>query len=256
MAVRVKYLQVLKDKLVPRRASAWLALPALLFMWAAPVSATETTETTETAETAESGVVVPQRAELPEAIQLPAVPDQAERPAVPDVTLESGWLLVDEESGTERLVPEPPLIGPAEILYTGRFRYPGAEPATGLRIEIPVPEGVHYVAGSATGPGAAVTYSVDGVVFAPAGQLRVPTREEERQEDVQASPRRAAPEDYGFIRWDLPGAFPPGAAGLVSFRARPMIDEPGRDMPVVDDGAARSPESESVADEAPPQEAP
>jgi len=242
MVVRVKLLQVLKDKFVSPRAWAWLVLLSLLCMATGPAVATESVDPAASA--------VPEAAEAPEAPEAPELFETPpELPAVPDVMLESGWLLVNEESGTEQLVPEPPPVGSAELLYTGRFDYLGAEPATGLRIEISVPEGVHYVAGSATGPGAVVTYSVDGVVFAPAGQLDIPARRETLQEGVRAPPRPATPEDYGFIRWDLPGEFPPGAAGLVSFRARPMIDESDREMP-------GSPESESVAVEAPPEEAP
>jgi len=186
-------------------------------------------------------------------------------PALLELTLESGWLLVDEEDGTERLVPEPPPLGTTEILYTARFRYLGAEPVAGLRIEIPMPEGVHYVAGSATGPGATVSYSVNGVVFAPAGELSVPTDQETLQarpadqetlharptdpEISQAAPRRADPEDYGHIRWELPGEFPPGAAGLVSFRARPVVDvaDPAPMAGSADDPAAVRQDAEDLS---------
>ncbi|NGX16824.1 hypothetical protein [Wenzhouxiangella sp. XN24] len=241
--MRVKLLQVLGDERVRRRAPAWPALLARPFMAAVlMVAAFMAVAFMAVAFMAVAFMaVVPAAATESADPAASVVPEMVEaRPgllAVADVRLESGWLLVDEENGTERLVPEPPPVGSAEILYTGRFRHLGAEPATGLRIEIPVPEGVHYVAGSATGPGAVVTYSVDGVVFAPAGELDLPVTEEPRQEDLQedlqddlqqdlqSPPRRATAEDYAFIRWDLPGEFPPGAAGLVSFRARPMVDE-------------------------------
>lgn len=129
-------------------------------------------------------------------------------PATPVVTLESGWIEAGESGADARIVGSPPTDGPPERIYTGRFHYRGDAPARGLRIVLPVPVGMRYIGGSATGPGAQLSYSVDGGrSFAPAEEL-------------------PAPEDYTHIRWDLPGRYAPGTRGLVSFRAIRRADGP------------------------------
>lgn len=134
----------------------------------------------------------------------PAVPVPA--PATPVVTLESGWIAADESGANARIVDRPPADGPREHIYTARFHYRGDAPALGLRIVLPVPPGMRYIGGSATGPGAQLSYSVDGGrSFAPADDA-------------------LPPEDYTHIRWDLPGRYAPGTRGLVSFRAIPRAD--------------------------------
>jgi len=126
--------------------------------------------------------------------------------ATPVVTLESAWIATDASGADARVVAGPPTDGPAQRIYTGRFHYRGEAPARGLRIVLAVPPGMRYINGSATGPGAQLSYSVDGGrSFAPAGELPVP-------------------EDCTHIRWDLPGRYAPGTRGLVSFRAVPRTD--------------------------------
>jgi len=129
------------------------------------------------------------------------------QPARPRVMLEPGWLTLEPATGRRRLVAGVPAEAAEddaiERVYTGRFRLEGAESATGLRIVIEIPRGLHYVAGSATGPRAEISFSADGGrSFGPPDELAVTT-------------------DYTHIRWDLPGEFAPGTAGLVTFRARP-----------------------------------
>ena len=126
---------------------------------------------------------------------------RAETPAEPRVAVESAWVVAREDGG-ERLAAERPPDGAVAQLFTLRFRHEGAEPAASLRIVHPVPAGTRFVPGSATGPGATLSYSVDGgrTFAAP-----------------DALPELAA---VTHIRWDLPGTLPPGLAGLVSFRVR------------------------------------
>jgi hypothetical protein len=145
-------------------------------------------------------------------------------PAKPDVVVESAWLVMDADSTLLRVSATPPeeaadaAGGGGEQLFTARFRYRGEAPAHGLRIVLAVPAGLRYVAGSATGPGVELSYSVDGgEAFAPAGELLAPVD----PADPEAGMRAARAEDYSHIRWDLPGIFAPGVTGLVSFRASP-----------------------------------
>ena len=125
----------------------------------------------------------------------------AESPAEPRVAVESAWVVAREDGG-ERLVTELPADGAVEQLVTLRFRHEGTEPAAGLRIVHPVLAGTRFVPGSATGPGATLSYSVDaGRTFAAPGEL-------------------ADSAEVTHIRWELAGEVPPGLAGLVSFRVR------------------------------------
>lgn len=159
----------------------------------------------------------------PAEIQLPPPPP----PAIPRVVLEPGWLTVDPATGSTRLVAGVPAEAAEddmmERVYTGRFRHESVEPATGLRIVIEIPRGLHYVAGSATGPRAEISVSADGGrSFAPPGELMLAADPAAGNGPATAAaPRKAQPADYTHIRWDLPGEFAPGTAGLVAFRARP-----------------------------------
>lgn len=140
---------------------------------------------------------------LAASVLLPSHAD-AQEAAEPRVTVESAWVVTGGEDARERLAMEPGPEIMAERLYTLRFRYEGLEPAAGLRIVHEIPAGARYVAGSALGPGAEVHYSEDGGrSFAAAEEL-------------------SGPANYTHIRWILPGAHPPGTAGLVSYRARPQ----------------------------------
>lgn len=151
---------------------------------------------------------------LDEAAPVDAAPPVPEDAAV---TLERGWLVPDRETERLRLAGTPPAADDGTtadaagltLLLTGRFRHAGADTAQGLRITLPVPDGLRYVPGSATGPGAQVEYSVDGGLnFAPARAVAA-----------------AVPDELTHIRWSVAGEFPPGTTGLVSFEAV-TIDAP------------------------------
>ena len=151
-----------------------------------------------------------------EPIPLEPVPVEAR------VEIESAWIVSDETGARRLSAVLPPGAEQAERLYTGRFRHVGVTPAELLEIILPVPAEMRYVAGSATGPGAVVEYSVDGGQrFAPPAGLRIPTVGAETAPG--SGSRQALPEDYTHVRWRLLGRFPPGTTGLVSFRALPRI---------------------------------
>jgi hypothetical protein len=148
---------------------------------------------------------------------LAPAPAYGEDPARPKVAIEAAWLIAAHDEGGQMLVPGPPPDGALERLYTARFRHEGENPADGLQIILAIPDGEHYIAGSATGPGAEIAYSVDGgQTFDAPAALVLPVDDA----DGGARARRAGPVDYSHIRWMLPGTHPPGRAGLVSFRAR------------------------------------
>lgn len=170
-----------------------------------------------------AGSAQPAESGATEASGAPEEPGPPTEPfAEPRALLESAWLVSDEAAGSERLVSGPQPPGARERVYTARFRYEGDSTAGGLQITVAIPADIRYVADSAMGPGARISYSVDGGRnFAPPGELSLPAE----PDDPQSPARRARADDYTHIRWYLPGRFLPGTAGLVSFRARTA--EPG-----------------------------
>jgi uncharacterized repeat protein (TIGR01451 family) len=106
---------------------------------------------------------------------------------------------------------------PGDVLeYVLVYTNQGDELATNAVIEDPVPKGTRFIANSAAGEGAEITFSNDnGKSFAPAVKLtyevKLPSGAVER--------RVATPSEYTNIRWTIPRV-PPGASGKVSFRVR------------------------------------
>ena len=106
---------------------------------------------------------------------------------------------------------------PGDVLqYVLLYANQGDETATNAVIEDPVPKGTTFVANSAEGDGAAITFSNDGgKTWAPAVKLtyevKLPSGAVER--------RVATPSEYTNIRWTI-SRVPAGASGKVSFRVR------------------------------------
>jgi hypothetical protein len=153
----------------------------------------------------------------------------AQAPAGPRMVLESAWVVPAEGGAGERLVIGPRPEGPAERLYTLRFRHEGEAPLAVLQLVHPLPAGEEYVPHSATGPRAEISYSVDGGrTFGGPDALRRPAAHDD---PAQSAERAATPADYSHIRWEIPGPHPPGLAGLVSFRTRSAPVPPVEDAP-------------------------
>jgi uncharacterized repeat protein (TIGR01451 family) len=76
----------------------------------------------------------------------------------------------------------------------------------------PVPEHMRYVADSAVGPGAEVSYSIDGgKSFDQAANLRV--------QGTDGQPRAAVATDYTHIRWALKNPLKVNSMAFLRFRA-------------------------------------
>jgi uncharacterized repeat protein (TIGR01451 family) len=106
---------------------------------------------------------------------------------------------------------------PGDVLeYVLVYTNQGDEPATNAVIEDPVPKGTRYIANSAAGDGAEITFSNDnGKSFAPAVKLTYQTR----LPSGAVEHRVVTPSEYTNIRWTIPRV-PAGAGGKVSFRVR------------------------------------
>lgn len=92
----------------------------------------------------------------------------------------------------------------------------GDSPAVDAVIEDPIPKGTTYLANTATGAGAEITFSSDGgETFAPPVKLTY----EYRLPSGAVEKRVATPAEYTHVRWILKSV-PPGATGTVAFRVK------------------------------------
>jgi uncharacterized repeat protein (TIGR01451 family) len=111
-----------------------------------------------------------------------------------------------------KLIPADRVAPGDRVIYTLEVRNTGATVLDSPTVSHPVPEHMRYLADSAVGPGAAVSYSVDG------------GRHFDRAENLKVSgadgrPRPAAAADYTDIRWQLKNSLKANSVAFVRFRA-------------------------------------
>jgi uncharacterized repeat protein (TIGR01451 family) len=98
------------------------------------------------------------------------------------------------------------------VIYTLEVRNTGATALDAPTVTYPIPEHMHYVADSAVGPGAEVSYSVDGGHrFGRADNLKTP--------GADGKPRLAVAAEYTDIRWQLKNSLKADSVAFVRFRA-------------------------------------
>ncbi len=98
------------------------------------------------------------------------------------------------------------------VLYTLEVRNTGKVPVASPTVMNPIPAHMTYVADSATGPGADVSYSVDGGhLFDRPENLRVI--------DGEGRLRAAKASDYTHIQWKLKITLKPKSVAFTRFRA-------------------------------------
>jgi uncharacterized repeat protein (TIGR01451 family) len=110
-----------------------------------------------------------------------------------------------------RFVPARLLEQGQVVYYTLRITNQSTVPLRNVAVVQPVPANTTYLADSASGPGAAVSFSVDGgKTFGPADSLMI---------ESEGSTQRARAGQYTHIRWQLRNPLAPGATALARFRA-------------------------------------
>jgi uncharacterized repeat protein (TIGR01451 family) len=114
----------------------------------------------------------------------------------------------------KKLVPTTQAASGDTLVYNLTYSNKGDEAATDAVIDNPIPKGSSYVAGSATGSGADITFSVDdGKTFAKPEVLM--------SEVMLMSGTKvrspASPDDYTHVRWTI-RQVPAGSGGKVSFK--------------------------------------
>ena len=126
---------------------------------------------------------------------------------------------VAEQKGgvrTTRMVPAAS-VSPGDVVeYVLTYANEGDAPALGAKVDDAIPKGTTYLAGTASGDGAEITFSSDGgKTFAPPVKLTY----EIRLPSGAVEKRIATPDQYTHVRWTLKSV-PPGATGKVAFRVK------------------------------------
>jgi uncharacterized repeat protein (TIGR01451 family) len=128
--------------------------------------------------------------------------------AIAEVELKSG----DHGHEVLKLIPADRVVPGDRVLYTLEVRNAGATGVDSPSVTYAVPDHMKYVADSAVGPGAEVSYSVDGGhSFDNSGNLHVP--------GIDGRLRPAAAADYTHLRWRLKNTLKANSVAFVRFRA-------------------------------------
>ena len=111
------------------------------------------------------------------------------------------------------LVPADKVVPGDLVIYTLEARNEGPMSVDAPTVVQPVPAHMMYVAESATGPGAFITFSVDhGNSFDTPENLKVAAQD--------GKMRRAVAADYTHIRWQLRSLVKANSVAFLRFRAR------------------------------------
>ncbi len=142
---------------------------------------------------------------------LPAMAMAAANVAV-SITAEKEVVVTESGKKVTKAIPAGEFVPGDTIIYTITYVNTGNETATNAVIDDPIPQGTNYIANSATGAGADVTFSIDkGKTYKkPALLVREAGKKEKRP---------APPELYTNIRWTV-ATIPAGANGKLGFKVR------------------------------------
>jgi len=113
---------------------------------------------------------------------------------------------------TVTLVPADRVVPGDEVIYTLEIRNTGAAPVRAPSVRFAIPHHMRYVADSAAGPGADVSFSVDG-----GRSFNLPENLQVAGKSGRLRPATAA--DYTHIRWQLKQRLNVNSVAFVRFRA-------------------------------------
>ena len=119
--------------------------------------------------------------------------------------------VIEQGQKVTRLAPAGKVLPGDEVIWTITATNVCNTPTDNVAIANPLPEHMSYVAGSATGTGTDVAYSVDGKDFEDAANLTVHSDD--------GATRAARADEYRAIRWTYKNSFAPGATAFVRYRA-------------------------------------
>lgn len=111
-----------------------------------------------------------------------------------------------------RLAPATRVASGEWIIYTLEVRNTSAATLPAPAVTFPIPRHMSYGADTAIGPGADVTYSVDGRHFDVPENLKI--------HEPGGATRTAAAAEYTHIRWQLKNPLKGNSVAFVRFRAQ------------------------------------
>ncbi|MGD0493891.1 MAG: hypothetical protein ABSC32_20380 [Steroidobacteraceae bacterium] len=116
------------------------------------------------------------------------------------------------ERETVKLAPADRVVPGDQVIYTLEIRNKGAMSLPPPRVDYPIPEHMRYLDDTAAGPGAEITYSVDGGhTFDRPENLKITGPDGQK--------RAAAGADYTHIRWQLKHILKGNSVAFAHFRA-------------------------------------
>jgi hypothetical protein len=113
---------------------------------------------------------------------------------------------------TVKLAPADRVVPGDQLIYTLEIRNKGAMSLPPPRVDYPVPEHMRYLDDTAAGPGAEITYSVDG-------GHRFDWPENLKVTGPDGQKRAATAADYTHIRWQLKNILKGKSVAFARFRA-------------------------------------
>jgi uncharacterized repeat protein (TIGR01451 family) len=113
---------------------------------------------------------------------------------------------------TIKLVPADRVVPGDEVIYTLEIRNTGAAPVLAPSVRFAIPHHMRCIADSAAGPGAEVSFSVDG-----GRTFNLPQNLQVAGKSGRLRPATAA--DYTHIRWQLKQRLNVNSVAFVRFRA-------------------------------------
>ena len=127
--------------------------------------------------------------------------------------------VLEENSSGERTVRREP-VEAAEagdvLVYTLRIANEGPAPALKAKVLDPIPRGTVLIAGSASGDGTRITYSIDGAEsFATYPITRTAVRDDGTRTEVPVGM-----DEYTHVRWTLMEPLAPGQTRIAQFKVR------------------------------------
>lgn len=147
----------------------------------------------------------------PGAVPSDAMPGQGERLSVKAIA-EVEVTAVERGREIVKLMPADRVVPGDQVIYTVEIRNQGAMTLPPPQVDYPIPEHMRYVEDTAAGPGADVSYSVDGGrTFDRPENLRVI--------GTDGRKHRATAADYTHIRWQLKHTLKGNSVAFARFRA-------------------------------------
>ncbi len=149
------------------------------------------------------------------------IPAMAYADAKPNIVLklkvEKEMVVTDEEGKTRLEWQQTEDTNPGDMLkYSIQYTNEGDVEAKGVVINDPIPRGTVYVANSATGQDADITFSMDGKAFQAPPMLTYKVRNQDGTEEEYV----VTPDMYTHIRWILTKPVAPGSTGTLGFKVK------------------------------------